>query len=60
MEFTRSKSMVNLELFNKYFEFKVNVASWDIGIPTSKIFLSEAENALIYFSENVDLTEITN
>lgn len=52
-----NKNITDIDVFNKYFEFKINVSSWDIDIPTRKIFLSEAEKALIYFSENVDLTE---
>jgi hypothetical protein len=47
-----NKNLGDMTVFEKYFKFAVLVASYPIEIETRKYFASEAETALIFFSEN--------
>lgn len=50
-----NRNINDLDTFKTYYDFKIKVASWDIDIPTRKLFLNEVETGLIYFSENVEI-----
>ncbi|NFO11187.1 hypothetical protein FDB29_08750 [Clostridium botulinum] len=54
-----NRNIEDSNILDEYLNFKLKVSSWNIDIPTRKIFIHEAENALIIFSENVELTEET-
>lgn len=46
-------------IFNKFFEFCMKISRWNIDLPSRKMFLDQADSALIYFSENTDITKET-
>lgn len=50
-----SKNLGNKVMFIKYFDFLLMVAHYPIEIETRKYFISEAETALVFFSENTDI-----
>lgn len=52
-----NKDLSNKELFAKYFNFVVAVSGYPIEIETRKYFINEAETALLFFSENVDMSD---
>lgn len=51
-----NKNIGNLDVFHKFYEFSIKVAKWNLDIPTRKLFLEQASSALIFFSENANLT----
>ncbi|NCD09431.1 MAG: hypothetical protein EOL98_08400 [Negativicutes bacterium] len=50
-----SKNLESKEMFMKYFDFLLMVAQYPIELETRKYFTSEAETALVFFSENTDI-----
>ncbi|MDD4728835.1 MAG: hypothetical protein PHN55_08815 [Dysgonamonadaceae bacterium] len=50
-----NKNLGDQTIFEKYFNFLILVAGYPIEIETRKYFVSEAETALIFFSENAHM-----
>jgi hypothetical protein len=46
-------------IFNKFFEFCMKISRWNIDLPSRKMFLDQADSALVFFSENTDITKET-
>lgn len=52
-----NKDISNQDIFIRYFDFACMIASWNIEITTRKYFISEAETALVFFSENAPINK---
>lgn len=50
-----NKNLGNKDIFEKYFDFVILVGSYPIEIDTRKYFATEAETALVFFSENSNM-----
>lgn len=50
-----NRNLANKDIFEKYFNFVVTVSGYPIEIETRKYFVSEAETALLFYSENTDI-----
>lgn len=50
-----NRDLSNKDNFEKYFKFVILVGSYPIEIDTRKYFVTEAETALVFFSENSDM-----
>lgn len=51
-----SKDLGNKDIFSKYFDFTCTIANYPIEIKTRKYFISEAETALVFYSENAEMS----
>ncbi|PLT33628.1 hypothetical protein [Bacillus sp. V5-8f] len=54
-----SKNVSDPLVFNKFFEFCMKISRWNIDLPSRTMFLDQADSALIFFSENTDITRET-
>ena len=49
------RNLGDKDIFEKYFNFAMLIGSYPIEINTRKFFITEAETALVFFSENSDM-----
>jgi hypothetical protein len=52
-----SRNLAVIAVFEKYFDFCIKVAGYPIEIENRTFFMSEAQTALTFFSENAEMSE---